>query len=46
MSNEIGFLKPDLEKYKYVLKKLNTKPKKCIFIDDKIIKILKRRMVI
>ena len=36
LSNEIGLLKPDLEKYKYVLKKLETKPKKCIFIDDKI----------
>jgi len=36
LSNEIGLLKPDLEKYKYVLKKLDTKPKKCIFIDDKI----------
>ncbi|MFX1553415.1 MAG: HAD family hydrolase [Promethearchaeota archaeon] len=36
LSNEIGFIKPDMEKYKYVLKKLDTKPKKCIFIDDKI----------
>jgi len=36
LSNEIGYLKPDLQKYKYVLDKLNTKPKKCIFIDDKI----------
>jgi HAD superfamily hydrolase (TIGR01509 family) len=26
----------DLDKYKYVLKKLETKPKRCIFIDDKI----------
>lgn len=36
LSNEIGLIKPDMEKYKYVLKKLDTKPKKCIFIDDKI----------
>ncbi|MFX0008196.1 MAG: HAD-IA family hydrolase [Promethearchaeota archaeon] len=36
LSNEIGFIKPDMVKYKYVLKKLDTKPKKCIFIDDKI----------
>ena len=36
LSNEIGLIKPDMEKYKYVLKKLDTKPKACIFIDDKI----------
>ncbi|TFG08084.1 MAG: HAD family phosphatase [Promethearchaeota archaeon] len=36
LSNEIGFRKPELEKYKHVLKKLDTKPKRCIFIDDKI----------
>ncbi|MFX0023138.1 MAG: HAD-IA family hydrolase [Candidatus Hermodarchaeota archaeon] len=36
LSNEIGFIKPDMDKYKYVLKNLDTKPKKCIFIDDKI----------
>ena len=36
LSNEIGILKPDLEKYKYMLNKLETKPKKCVFIDDKI----------
>ncbi len=36
LSNEIGFIKPDMDKYKYVLKKLDTKPKRCIFIDDKI----------
>ncbi len=36
LSNEIGLIKPDMEKYKYVIRKLNTKPKKCIFIDDKI----------
>ncbi|MFX1454245.1 MAG: HAD-IA family hydrolase [Promethearchaeota archaeon] len=36
LSNEIGYIKPDMEKYKYVMKKLDTKPKKCVFIDDKI----------
>jgi len=36
LSNEIGLIKPDIEKYKYVLKKLDTKPKKCVFIDNKI----------
>ena len=36
LSNEIGFIKPDMDKYKYVLNKLDTKPKKCVFIDDKI----------
>lgn len=36
LSNEIGLIKPDMDKYKYVLKKLDTSPKKCIFIDDKI----------
>ena len=36
LSNEIGFIKPDMDKYKYVLRKLDTKPKKCVFIDDKI----------
>jgi len=36
LSNEIGLIKPDIEKYKYVLKKLDAKPKHCIFIDDKI----------
>ncbi|MFX1280828.1 MAG: HAD-IA family hydrolase [Promethearchaeota archaeon] len=36
LSNEIGLIKPDMEKYKYVIKKLDTSPKKCIFIDDKI----------
>ena len=36
LSNEIGLIKPDLEKYKYVLKKLDAKPQHCIFIDDKI----------
>ncbi|MFX0028022.1 MAG: HAD-IA family hydrolase [Candidatus Hermodarchaeota archaeon] len=36
LSNEIGIIKPDMEKYKYVIKKLDTSPKKCVFIDDKI----------
>jgi epoxide hydrolase-like predicted phosphatase len=36
LSNEIGLIKPDIAKYKYLLNKLNTKPKRCIFIDDKI----------
>jgi len=36
LSNEIGLLKPDIDKYKYVLKKLDAKPKECIFIDDQI----------
>ncbi|MFX1376792.1 MAG: HAD family hydrolase [Promethearchaeota archaeon] len=36
LSNEIGLIKPDMEKYKYVIKKLDTSPKKCVFIDDKI----------
>ncbi len=36
LSNEIGFIKPEMAKYKYLLKKLDTKPKSCIFIDDKI----------
>jgi len=36
LSNEVGMIKPDMDKYRHVLKKLDTKPKKCIFIDDKI----------
>ncbi len=40
LSNEIGYIKPDMEKYKYVLKKLDTKPKKCVFIDDKMINLI------
>ncbi|MFX1378342.1 MAG: HAD family hydrolase [Promethearchaeota archaeon] len=36
LSNEIGMIKPDMDKYKYVLKNLDTKPKRCVFIDDKI----------
>ncbi len=36
LSNELGMIKPDIKKYKYVLKKLDTEGKKCIFIDDKL----------
>ena len=36
LSNEIGLIKPDIDKYKYVLKKLDAKPKQCLYIDDKI----------
>jgi len=43
LSNEIGLIKPDLEKYKYVLRKLDTKPNKCVFIDDKIRNLLPAR---
>lgn len=43
LSNEIGLIKPDMEKYKYVLKKLDTKPKKCVFIDDKIRNLIPAR---
>ncbi|TFF69082.1 MAG: HAD family hydrolase [Promethearchaeota archaeon] len=40
LSNEIGYIKPDMEKYKYVLKKLDTKPKNCVFIDDKLTNLI------
>ncbi|MHA1986323.1 MAG: HAD-IA family hydrolase [Promethearchaeota archaeon] len=43
LSNEIGFIKPDMEKYKHVIKKLETKPKKCVFIDDKILNLVPAR---
>jgi len=36
LSNEIGLIKPDIEKYKYMLKKLDTKGKYCVFIDNKL----------
>jgi epoxide hydrolase-like predicted phosphatase len=45
LSNEIGFIKPDMDKYKYVLKKLDTKPKRCIFIDDKIQNLVPARQL-
>jgi len=35
LSNELKMRKPDIEKYKYVLKTLNTKPKDTIFIPAK-----------
>jgi len=43
LSNEIGLVKPNIEKYKHVLNKLNTKPKECIFIDDKIANLIPAR---
>lgn len=43
LSSEIGLIKPNIEKYKYVLKKLNTKPKRCIFIDDKLANLIPAR---
>ncbi len=36
LSNEIGLIKPDMDKYKHVLNKLEAKPKNCVFIDDKL----------
>ena len=36
LSNEIGLIKPELDKYKYVLNELEAKPKNCVFIDDKL----------
>ncbi len=43
LSNEIGLIKPDMDKYIYVLKKLGSKPKRCIFIDDKISNLIPAR---
>lgn len=43
LSNEIGIRKPDLEKYKHVLNKLDTKPNRCIFIDDKLRNLIPAR---
>ena len=43
LSSEIGMIKPNIEKYKYVLNKLNTEPKNCIFIDDKIANLIPAR---
>jgi epoxide hydrolase-like predicted phosphatase len=45
LSNEIGYIKPDMEKYKHVLKKLDTKPKKCVFIDDKLTNLIPARQL-
>jgi len=43
LSNELRMRKPDIEKYKYVLKKLDSKPKECIFIDDKLMNLVPAR---
>jgi len=43
LSNEIGIIKPDVKKYKYVMKKLDSKPKECIFIDDKLRNLITAR---
>jgi len=43
LSNEIGIRKPDVEKYKHVIKKLDTKPKNCIFVDDKLSNLVPAR---
>ena len=43
LSSEIGLIKPNIEKYKYVLSKLNTEPKNCIFIDDKLANLIPAR---
>ena len=45
LSNEIGIRKPDLEKYKYVLTKLKTKPRDCIFIDNKLQNLIPARQL-
>lgn len=45
LSNEIGIRKPDLEKYKHVIKKLDTKAKKCVFIDDKLANLVPARQL-
>ncbi len=45
LSNEIGIRKPELEKYKYVLRKLKTKPRYCIFIDDKMANLIPARQL-
>ncbi len=40
LSNELHLRKPDIEKYKYILKELNAKEKECIFIDDKLMNLV------
>jgi len=45
LSNKIGLRKPDLEKYKYVIKKLKTKPRKVVFIDDKLKNLIPARQL-
>lgn len=39
LSHEVGMLKPDLKIYKYILKKLQTKPEETFFVDDKAINV-------
>ena len=43
LSNELHMRKPEIEKYKYILKKLDAKPKHCIFIDDKLMNLVPAR---
>ncbi|MHA1689699.1 MAG: HAD-IA family hydrolase [Promethearchaeota archaeon] len=43
LSYELSMRKPEIEKYKYVLKKLNAKPEECIFIDDKLVNLVPAR---
>ncbi|MBD3342807.1 MAG: HAD-IA family hydrolase [Candidatus Lokiarchaeota archaeon] len=43
LSNEIGYRKPQKEKYIHVLKKLEAKPKNCVFIDDKLRNLIPAR---
>jgi len=43
LSNELHLRKPDIEKYKYVLKSLDAKGKECIFIDDKLMNLVPAR---
>lgn len=43
LSNEMKGRKPEIEQYKYVLKKLDAKPKECIFIDDKLMNLVPAR---
>ncbi|TFF87771.1 MAG: HAD family phosphatase [Promethearchaeota archaeon] len=43
LSSEIGMRKPEIEKYKYVLKQLDAKAKQCIFIDDKLMNLVPAR---
>ncbi|MHA1805350.1 MAG: HAD family hydrolase [Promethearchaeota archaeon] len=43
LSHELGMRKPEIEKFKYVLKKLNANPEECIFIDDKLVNLVPAR---
>ena len=43
LSSKLHMRKPDIEKYKYVLKKLGAKGKECIFIDDKLMNLVPAR---